>query len=239
LHSSLIDANVRCELLAADDARRLLETRGVDLSDAFAALCFTLSGGLLRDMLRITRVVVNQLMDQPNLSIASLCNTIVQNELKALSDELRCAARALPYWTHHQQLFDWAERLSGGSQKENSILAIANDIRALAINESTQVNHGSPGLRRVTQRAAALSYFYATPIDFFTDSLDAEALGRALAPNGGSASLGRLAEARRLIDLPACGPAWTDVSAFRAEWETLITSADDTSVSPSHSPKQP
>jgi hypothetical protein len=182
-HSSLIDATVRCELWTVDDARNLIERRAVGLPDAFAALCFTASGGLPRDMLRITRFVVDRSMDQPDVSITSICNTMVEKELQALSDELRWAARALPSWTHQQQLFDWAERLSCNSPDADRILAVANHIRTHAINESNEASDDRPSLTRITHRAAALSYFYATLVDFFTDSLDTEALGRALAPS--------------------------------------------------------
>jgi GTPase SAR1 family protein len=238
--SSLIDTTVRCELLTAEDAQSLIGMRkqGVGLSDAFAALCFATSGGLPRDMVRITRFIVNQSSAQSNVSIASICNTIVQIELQVLSEELRWAARALPSWAQQQQLFNWAERLSDGSPKAHAILAIANDIHALAINESKEAGHDNPSLQRITHRAASLSYFCTTLLDFFTDNLDAEALGRALASDAASASLGRLAEARRLIDLAACGPAWADISAFRAEWGTLFTPAPDVPVSLSHSPRQ-
>jgi hypothetical protein len=80
-------------------------------------------------------------------------------------------------------------------------------------------------LRRITHRAAALSYFCATLIEFFTDSLDAKTLEHALAPSAVNESLGRLAGARRLIDVITCGPAWTDVSAFRDEWKMTVIDA--------------
>lgn len=231
--SSPINAVVRCELLTFDDARSLVGHRVVGLPDAFAALCFTTSGGLPGDMLRTTRFVVDRTISQPNLSVGSACNAIVKEELRTLSEELRWAARTPLSWTHQQRLFDWAERLSSSSPKADDLLAVADEIRALAINQSSEASYTSSGLQRVTHRAAALSYFYVTLIDFFTDSLDAEALGRALAPNAASASLDRLAEARRLIELATCGAAWMDVSAFRAEWGMLIPPAADSSADPS------
>jgi len=96
----------------------------------------------------------------------------------------------------------------------------------------------NPDLQRITHRTAALSYFYATHIEFFTDSLGVEALMRALAANGTNASLGQLAEARRLINLATCGPAWTDISAFRVELGMPTAPPDDDSVAQTLSPRQ-
>ncbi len=110
LRSSLIDAIVRCELLTVDDARRLIRSRVTSLPDAVAALCFAASGGLPRDMLRITQYIHDQLLDWPDLTVASACIAMIQKELQTLSDELRWAARGLPNWAQQQRLFTpWAE----------------------------------------------------------------------------------------------------------------------------------
>lgn len=168
-----------------------------------------------------------------DLSLASICDVIVEKELHALSAQLRSAARALRNWTHQQQLFDWAEQLSG-NQSADPIRAVAGNIRALAVGRLDRASSGDARLQLITHRAAALAYFCATLIDFFAQDLNEEDWKAALEPEG-DASLVRLARARQWIELATCGPAWTDISAFRVAWGKSDTlTASDSGVPSSH-----
>jgi Cdc6-like AAA superfamily ATPase len=238
----LIDKNVSCKLLSFDDAQQFIEPRIPDADRNVAALCFTASGALPGEVVRTTHVVKelykdeskdskDKSKDSPKPNLASICSTIVENELQTLSAQLNSAARALPSWTHQQQLFDWAKQLSDRPRAADRILAVAYNIRALAIDKWDMTSHDDPKLQLITDRAAALSYFCATLIDFFKNSLDDKDLERALTSDD-AASLDRLAKARRFINLNTCGPAWNNVSAFRSAWEMRATPAASDSAGP-------
>jgi len=223
---SIIDDIVYCERLTVDDAQSFLQTRIIGLPIPFAYLCFAVSGGLPGEMLRAVNLTLD-MSHQSSLSLASACLTMVGAELRALSGELRWAARGLPSWTRQQQLFDWAEELTASPPVADSILEVAANVRALAIDQPDAARRDEPIVCRVTHRAAVLAYFCATLIEFFTDT---EISKRASAPDVVIASLGRLADARQLIRNNAYGPAWTDVSAFRVEWEMQVVAGTDNSA---------
>lgn len=236
-HPGLIDDIVRCELLILDDVKDFIKKQitRVKLPGRVAGLCFTASGALPGLTVSTTRLLRDFVEKQPeaDLSLASICDVIVEKELHALSAQLRSAARALRNWAHQQQLFDWAEQLSG-NRSADCIRGVAGNIRALAIGRLDMTSSGDAKLQLITHRAAALSYFCATLTDFFADDLNDEDWKRALEPKG-DASLAQLARARQWIELATCGPAWTDISDFRVAWRKPVTrTASDSAVPNSH-----
>jgi hypothetical protein len=226
----IIDVIVRCEFLPFPDAREFIIARIPGVSEAVAALCFTASAALPGELVKMTYFVD---MSDDRSDLESICRELVKNELVTLCAELRSAARALPSWARQQQLFNWANQLSDGPLKADWILAVADDIRAVAIDKAEMASGDDFRLRLITHRAAALAYFYATLIDFFKASLDPEILKSALGAKAKEAlSPGRLATARRLIDLAACGPAWNDIYAFRVAWGMPVAPTANDSASP-------
>ena len=149
---SLIDEVIHCELLTVDDANRLIDRRVLGLPLGYAALCFTVSAGRPRDLLRATKLVVEPAGDRRNSTLATACQKVVAPiGLREVSEELRCAAWALPSWAHQERLVGLGGcRLSNGYSAAHSILEVAHDMRKFETNDSTTESYESE-LREITR----------------------------------------------------------------------------------------
>jgi len=233
---------VRCEPLTFERVEGYVEKQRTDFPKFFADLCYAASGGLPREVETTTSFVADKLKAKTVRGLTSICRTIVEAELQTLSAELLLAARGQPDWKHQERLSDWAKRLRSDTLKVDDMLKVAKDIYAAAIDGRDVISDDNPSLRLVTDRAATLSYFSSTLIEFFTDNRDPQDFKAAQPPKPKEKrpeekSLSRLAEARRFIELATCGPAWTYISHFRDGWsmaalQTIGASA--TALGPQH-----
>jgi hypothetical protein len=225
---------VRCEPLTFERVKGYIEKQPTDFPKFFADLCYAASGGLPREVETTTNFVADKLKAKTVRGLSSICRTIVEAELQTLSAELLLAARGQPSWKHQERLSDWAKHLRSDILKADDmlkadtliaddILKVAKDIYAAAIDGRNVTSDDNPSLRLVTDRAATLSYFSSTLIEFFTNNRDPQDF-KAAQPSKPKEkrpeekSLSRLAEARRFIELATCGPAWTYISDFRDGW---------------------
>ncbi|MBB5954425.1 hypothetical protein FHS29_000995 [Saccharothrix tamanrassetensis] len=78
---SSFDEVVRVDYLDFEYARKLLRRYVLGLSEQFLALAYVLSGGLARQLVRVTRAIVDAGRGQPGRSIEEVVRAIVQAEL--------------------------------------------------------------------------------------------------------------------------------------------------------------
>ena len=84
---SAFDEMIRVDRLSLTDVRELLRRRVAGISDPFIALCYVLSGGLPRDVLRTARALV-EVRSGERGEIGDMANALVTRELSLIKQTL-------------------------------------------------------------------------------------------------------------------------------------------------------
>jgi hypothetical protein len=220
---SAFDAVVEVDHLDLTEAERLLRRRVIGMPAGFQCLCYVLSGGLPRDLIRSARDVVECTQGAvPSGELVPVTAEILRRDLGRKVQALRVAAHDLAV-EPHTGLFvaqlDVVDDLIGtGSDLGPAVhqalgASVAATPGAVTGDEERRLLL-QLGLLRV--ELAAYLYFVGTVLDFFTAHSSEEAI-RLAESGSGPGSVRRLARARQAFAFSARS-AWADVSAFRAGW---------------------
>ena len=91
----LFDEMVWIEPLDLPQASDLLDHRVIGLPAAFIALCYVLSGGLPRDLLRVARAIFTTGGDSANVGLAKATHNVIKDEIRALKHRAMAHASSL------------------------------------------------------------------------------------------------------------------------------------------------
>jgi hypothetical protein len=85
------------DYLTLDGSRRLLGSRVLNLPEIFLCLCHVLSAGLPRDLIRVTRAMLDYAKINPtNNSIRDIAESLITNEVAKKVQAIEIAAREVP-----------------------------------------------------------------------------------------------------------------------------------------------
>lgn len=91
----LFDEMVWVESLTLPEAAEILDKRVTGLPAAFIALCYVLSGGLPREVLRIARAVFSAAEDGKSMTLAQVTDHVIAGELHELKHRTLASAASL------------------------------------------------------------------------------------------------------------------------------------------------
>jgi hypothetical protein len=211
-----VDSVIRVERLNLVDAVELLQARVVGVPRPFLWMCFCLSGGLPRELIRIARTLLElrpgstSSRDTDDLSVLGkrLVGEEIHRDPNVLARVVGLAAssEAAP----SLRVLMRAERSEAGGQE---IVALVR----LAAERSRQMNstHHSEAC------ALSTAYFYATVLEVFGGGVDEERL-KETEKLPATESLDVLAGTRSLLGRDP-RLAWRRIQSFRMDWglETL------------------
>lgn len=225
IFDSCFDNVVIVSYLDHASAKQLLYGRVIGWPAPFIALCYVLSGGLARDLIRAARVVLPDSGDQVRLAEAArrLCGA----EANARTQGLR-----------HQLV------RSVGDGPSDELLGLLADMRNETSETSTATDYSSrserlgrwaaatartgadlsdggladePGACRWARDLSAWYLFLATILEFFTDELQRDRMETAEDPKVGPRSLEHLAAARQAMSVNT-RVAVRHIEEFRTGW---------------------
>jgi hypothetical protein len=85
------------DYLTLDGSRHLLGRRVLNLPEAFLCLCYVLSAGLPRDLIRVTRAMLDHAkMNPANNSMNDIADALIANEVAKKVRAIEIAAREIP-----------------------------------------------------------------------------------------------------------------------------------------------
>jgi hypothetical protein len=209
-----------------EESRRILAGRRDCPPVPFQALCHTLSGGLPRDLIRLTRTLVSLRAQNQEIGLQQAAQSLIEVEVAARRRAGIIAARSLSLEPHTSAFLDWLELL----EKAGSAILKAG------MQDRGWADCGRDGDDRVAQEAALLNsfvremrtyaYFADTVLRFFSDDLRRERLESALesAPPH-QCSLDVLAQARHAFGWNL-SMAWSQVTLFRRAWDIDVIDSD-------------
>ncbi|MCP3800047.1 transcriptional regulator [Allokutzneria sp. A3M-2-11 16] len=197
---SAFDTIFRVDYLGLDDARALLRSRVLGMSEPFVCLCHSVSGGLPRELIRTARAVVAS----PKRSLAAVCQGLVAEDLAGKTAALRTViARGLADEPHASELM-----------RHIQLHAKPDAARLLEGASAPPIPDGD--LWHLQLEALCYLYYAATLLEVFDDGLTESQLerGRNSETLGG---FNTLASVRQLFGVNV-RLAWLTVSDFRADW---------------------
>jgi len=210
---------IHCEPLTLKEAKEILLRRGELLPDEISTLCYAMSDGHPRTLLKAAGLWFNMSESHSVQGTSNACIALVESELGSLADQLRRAAGKTLEWKFQQALYDWAEQLEESPPTAESTLSVAANIYVSMIGGTLQSIDDVGNLSEFLGNIAALSYLDATLLGLFRDNPDFKFL-ESVPPHGRKEmSLTELVYARRLINSKIYGPAWKHISSFRAAWQ--------------------
>lgn len=219
---SAFDEILSLPYLSLAEAKHLLRRRLVGVPVPFVCLCYCLSGGLPRDLIRAARNVVDLGKQGTSISLRQVTEAIVAEELASKTHGVASAMKNADIEPESTELLGWLQVV----QKER-IAAIRPLLRRRWFEDehmfrlTTPARFGASGdvqrvLIRLARELAGFYYYACTIEEVFTDDLDVERLRQAERPEG-PLSLERLAQARQAFSDNSV-IAWDAVTRFREAW---------------------
>ncbi|MET8851830.1 tetratricopeptide repeat protein [Amycolatopsis sp. NPDC004625] len=211
---SAFDTIVRVDYLTFDQAKLLLNRRVVDLPEQFAALAYVISGGLARELVRLSEAISDHKPSE-KLELADVAARLVRRQLgrttRAAMDRLsrsadrRAGASLIPVLDEHP-----VDELTG-----DLLRSFAERIAATGAGDEE-----SGFVDGVRLDVAVMAEYLAVLLDVFDHRLDEPrmAVGAVRGPGG----FETLARARRYLGANPHG-ARELVIAFRKAWDQLAS----------------
>jgi hypothetical protein len=217
---SAFDEIVRVHYLRLADAKSLLYRRVVGLPVPFACLCYCLSGGLPRDLIRSARTMIDFAQTLGLKSLAVLTSALVRTELQRKTDAIVAAVKRVQLEPEVSQMLRWSTVLTATSTEgllRQCIPSITVQTPVSAAKLSDEEVAARRSVVRLATELAVFAYYCATLLELFNDKLDRNRLQWAEAAASEPRSLDRLAECRQTfaINTPL---AWERLSEFRNAW---------------------
>jgi energy-coupling factor transporter ATP-binding protein EcfA2 len=111
---SAFDDIVYVDYLKLDEARELLSRRVLNLPGNFVSLAYALSAGLPRDLIRVTRAIMERAEGVPNENaLHEVCAALVQREVRNKLRATAIAARKTSLEPYSTAFVAWLVRLGG------------------------------------------------------------------------------------------------------------------------------
>ena len=209
----------------------MLARRVLGLPAPFAGLCYCLSGGLPRDLIRAARRLIDiphPSIDIPHPSIDELelgnaTSKLLRDELALKTGAVVAAAMRIDLEPEVSQVIRWADALDFTDLRSEELLNHCRRFERDDIlsgnmtgeRESSQISRQS--LSRLSRELLGFYYYSSTLLEFFGDDFEPARLQEAEKSDAGIRSLDFLARSRNTFAINA-SVAWAAVSKFRRAW---------------------
>ncbi len=221
---SAFDEVLKVPYLDLEDAKRLLSRRVIGLPMPFVCLCYCLSGGLARDLIRATRAILDASDGPKATDLRAICESVVRAELAAKTEAVTAAIKRIDLEPETSELLRWLRMLeaphlsAARSLRQRRWFEQQDVLRLTGIDRGGMELEGQRTLRRLSRELTGFYYYCATLLEIFNDGLTKDQLQKAEASDAGPFSLDHLARSRQTF---AVNPliAWSEVSDFRSAWD--------------------
>ena len=215
---SSFDAIQTVGYLTLEESRAVLESRVIGLPIPFQCLCHALAGGLPRDLIRVTRELVQQ--SGPESTIADLSLSLIGNEHRRKVAAAIAAARGAA-WPHRDWIVAWLNRQQRGQVSPGGLRDWVRELEEKRdFLTAEQESEAGRECRDAALQIACFDYFAATVIELFglagIDRILRRATVATLDPDG-ALPVETLAVARQQFGISS-SLAWERVD--RVRWMT-------------------
>ncbi|HEX8868190.1 MAG TPA: P-loop NTPase fold protein, partial [Lentzea sp.] len=184
----------------------------------FKQLCFTLSGGLPRDLIRVVRMMLDAQEKDAPTSLSAIALSLVKEDVRRKTRAVTVAARRLDAEPHTSRFLAICDDVARREIDQDALARLTNEIVPDDIDLSGEATRQ---LCRLIGELAGFYYYAATLLEFFDNTAPEERWRVAGVGNDDPRELGTLATARQAF---ATSPsvAWRGVSRFRQAWGLTV-----------------
>jgi Cdc6-like AAA superfamily ATPase len=177
---SSFDEILYLRYLTLDESRHVLRERVIGLPVPFLLLAHSMSGGLPRDLIRVTRTLVDLNERQGGKArLDVLCSRLVALELERKVRAARVAARGIGTEPHASCFLAWSEQLEVEDADAGQLLEFAGSVAGFVAEEMPSFHRADGDDAYVIQRRdreklidlaielGAMAYFFAAILEDF------------------------------------------------------------------------
>jgi hypothetical protein len=215
---SAFDSIIHVDYLTLDNAKRLLKRRVIGLEVPFMCLCYCLSGGLARDLVRSCRDTIERVrIDTAPTDLGSICEQLVINDVRSKLRAIEVSLKRHRIEPELSLAVDRIRRIEDATTNRQTFLAARRNLETPAfVVEQGNGTAGDAQQKRLAIADLALElhtylYFAATLLEFFTNDLSQQQLAQAET----SGEITRLARAKQSFAVNAY-TALSILDEFRA-----------------------
>jgi hypothetical protein len=224
---SSFDNILNVDYLNLAAAKRLIARRIIGMSNPFRCLCYCISGGLARDLIRTCRNLVELVQEKPDTPVArdlaSVCNSLIRQDVKSKVRAIATSARKLeiePECSAFLASLHELERVAEAKEPLDGAIdgLCVNMTRHLSDDkeEAKKLAESRRQLALLGQELTGYLYYSDTLLHFFGDGLKEESLRKAEE----SGALNLLARARQSLGGNS-SIAKPIIQRFREEYEIV------------------
>jgi hypothetical protein len=245
---SSFDEVLYLEHLKIGESRRLLGERVIGLPTPFLFMAHCMSAGLPRDLIRITRELIDigVRRGQP-VALSEVCRQAVRSELSRKARATTVVVRGIDTEPHAGNFLQWVQRISRPTVGARELLDCCATVQDFVATDLPLLSDGSEQARHrqlersklveLTLELALVAYFAATLLDFFRDTLTRDELRRVEQDAEGESAIELLAGARQSFGINR-RIVWSLISRFRGSVSLVDGPAFPSVVSSSEDGKQ-
>ncbi|RLK62083.1 hypothetical protein CLV68_2636 [Actinokineospora cianjurensis] len=204
---STFDEIVWFEPLTPAEAVATIDRRVLLMPVPFKHLCYTLSGGLPRDLIRTARKVVDAQEPTGPTDLSTIAGKLVTQDVARKAHAIAIAARKLD---HEPQIGLFLLECAGLRESAASAGQLRRRIKEMA---PSAVGQGP--LARLVEELTCYLYYAATVLEFFDTTAGPRPW--TAGPPDAPGDLARLARAREAFAV-STRVAWESISRFRTAW---------------------
>lgn len=228
---SSFDNILNVDYLNLAAAKRLIARRIIGMSNPFRCLCYCISGGLARDLIRTCRNLIELAQEKPGIPVArdlaSMCNSLIRQDIKSKVRAIATSARKLeiePEGSAFLASLHELERVAEAKEPLDGAIAglCVSLTRKLSDDkdEAKKLAESRRQLALLGQELTAYLYYSDTLLHFFGGGLKEESLRQAEE----SGALNLLARARQSLSSNS-SIAKPIINRFREEYNIASASA--------------
>lgn len=226
---SSFDDIIHVNFLSYEFSRSLVARRVIGWPVPFSGLCYCLSGGLPRDLIRVCRDVVEIVRKSGQaMDIATVAKNLIQEDLRGKFHALAISAERVDLEPERNDLLQLLHELDPATAGADEMTAFAEKANEFLDKARGRVESEAmlPGKRKIVALAgelAAYTYLSATVLGFFSDKATPTKFEKAQQEN----KFERLARVRQILAIDH-GVARKVLTEFRhSEGMKLPAFADD------------
>ena len=223
---SAFDDIIAVEPLNFRACSSLIGRRTPKIPVPFKGLCFALSGGLPRDLIRATRAMaglaqqMQKVDDHDTVPLDMLTNVahrLFTEDVRGKAVAVAAAIRKTDREPATSSMIEWCSTVHHAVYSCQALIGAMRQLDKIpfpAASDSDATDFRT--LRRLVWEMAAYAFYAGTVVEFFTDARTKEDWRQASTKDNRS-GFDTLAEARRMMSFnPLVG--WTRVATFRRSW---------------------
>jgi hypothetical protein len=225
IFDSSFDEILYMRYLPLKESREVLRERVIGLAVPFLFLSHCMSGGLPRDLIRVTRTLIDLKAQRKDaLPLSDAASSLIELELSRKVRAVTVAARASSLEPHASNFLRWAEEVPEVGPNPAMLLKRCRDLDAFVAQDLPPIRDDLGGreersrererLVELCLELAVVAYFGASVLEYFQDGLTAAELRRAEVDPSGRSTIEIFAKARQAFATNK-RVAWSLISEFR------------------------